>query len=153
MNGTFEGNIKQGIAYRETVSVAHQPVDILVSEAKDEGTITASHTNKYPLEGLNDLKVMLIAKEENIVATDTLTFKFYKRQDIDGITSFSEIYQTANYTVLTTGVTAGQCKVFTLDDTDEIIKYATHFSVATTAGIAIPADGYGVLLVGKYLAV
>ena len=50
MNGTFEGNIKQGIAYRETVSVAHQPVDILVSEAKDEGTITASHTNKYPLE-------------------------------------------------------------------------------------------------------
>ena len=153
MNGTFEGNIKQGIAYRETVSVAHQPVDILISEAKDKGVITASHANKYPLEGLNDLKVMLIAKTKNIVATDTLTFKFYKRQDIDGKTEFLEINQSANYTVLTTGVTAGQCKVFTLEDTDEIIKYATHFSVATTAGIAIPADGFGVLLVGKYLAV
>jgi hypothetical protein len=153
MSGTFEGNIKQGVAYREMVAVTHQPVDILVSEAKDEGTIVASHANKYPLEGLNELKVMLIAKTENIVATDTLTFKFYKRQEVDGVTTFSEIYQSANYTVLTTGVTAGQCKIFTVDDADEIIKHATHFSVATTAGIAIPADGYGVMLVGKSLAV
>ena len=153
MNGTFEGNIKQGIAYRETVSVAHQPVDILVNEAKDEGTIVASHANKYPLEGLNELKVMLFAKEENIVATDTLTFKFYKRQDIDGVTGFSEIYQAANYTVATAAVTAGQCKIFDVEDTDEIIKLATHFSLATNTGIAIPADGYGVLLVGKSLAV
>lgn len=153
MNGTFEGNIKQGIAYRGMVSVAHQPVDILVSEAKDEGTIVASHSNKYPLEGLNELKVMLFAKEKNITATDTLTFKFYKRQDVDGVTGFSEIYQAANYTVATAAVTAGQCKIFTVDDTDEIIKLATHFSLVTSAGIAIAADGYGVLLVGKYLAV
>lgn len=153
MTGTFERNMEHGVADRDVVSVAYQPVDIVIDEAKDEGTIEASHTDIYPLEGLNDLKVMLIAKAKNITATDTLTFKFYKRQAIDGVVSFSEIYQASNYTVVTEGVTAGQCKVFSVDDDDDIIKLATHFSVATTAGIAIPADGYGVMLVGKSLAV
>ena len=138
---------------RDFVAGVRQVVVDDVSEAGSEGTLSCTHAlSKKPLNGNDGLCVYLHAVGRNITATDTLTFKFYIEEKI-GTNVFSEIYQSANYTVVTAGVTAGQVKRFEVDDTDEIIKHATHYSVASTSGIAIPTGGKGMLQVGKYLAV
>ena len=134
---------------RDIVALTGQEVVDVLDRAAPTETVVATHDLKLPLNGKNDLVVYLMCTGANIVATDTLTFKFYIRETINGVDSFTEIYQAANYTVTTAGVTAGQVKKFAVTDTDDIIKNATHYSVATTAGIAMPALCYGVLLVGK----
>lgn len=138
---------------RDFVAGVRQEVVNTLDEAGSEETLECAHTTKYPLNGLDEVNVYLFAKDENIVATDTLTFKFYIRETIGVSEEYSEIYQSSNYTVVTEGVTAGQVRKFTVDDSDDIIKNATHYSVATSAGIAIPANGAGKLQVGKSLAV
>ena len=134
---------------RDIVALTGQEVVDVLDRAAPTETITATHDLKLPLNGKNELAAYLMCTGANIVATDTLTFKFYIRETINGVDSFNEIYQAANYTVTTAGVTAGQVKKFAVTDTDNIIKNATHYSVAASAGIAMPANCYGVLLVGK----
>lgn len=134
---------------RDIVALTGQEVVDVLDRAAPTETITATHNLKLPLNGKNELVAYLMCTGANIVATDTLTFKFYIREIINGVDSFNEIYQAANYTVLTTGVTADQVRKYSVTDSDGIIKSATHYSVATTAGIAMPALCYGVLLVGK----
>lgn len=134
---------------RDIVALTGQEVVDVLDRAAPTETIATTHDLKLPLNGKNELVAYVMCTGANIVATDTLTFKFYIRETINGVDSFNEIYQAANYTVTTAGVTAGQVKKFAVTDTDDIIKNATHYSVATTAGIAMPALCYGVLLVGK----
>jgi len=110
-------------------------------------------TGFFRTNGLDQFCVWLHAVAQNIAATDTLTFTFYRREIVNGVVAFSEIYQAAKYTVVTTGVTAGQAKKFDVNDADEIIKHATHYTIATSAGIAIPTGGAGKITVGKSLAV
>jgi hypothetical protein len=129
--------------------VGQEVVDILATADPSESMSTA-HTDKYPLNGLNKLSVYLGCNGADIVDTDTLTFKFYIREAVNDVDSFLEINQTANYTVTTTGVTAGEIKRFEIEDTDDIIKNATHYSVASTGTIDTPANCYAVLFVGKY---
>jgi hypothetical protein len=134
---------------RDIVALTGQEVVDVLNRAAPTETIAATHDLKLPLNGKNELAAYLMCTGANIVATDTLTFKFYIRETINGKDEFPEINQSANYTVTTAGVTAGQVKKFAVTDTDNIIKNATHYSVATSAGIEMPANCYGVLLVGK----
>lgn len=140
---------KANDSIRDFVALVNQEVIDVISEAIPTGMLSSTHTTKRPLNGMNEINVYLCCTGANIVAVDTLTFKFYIREKINGVEKFNEIYQAANYTVLTTGVTADQVRKYSVTDTNGIIKSATHYSVASTAGIAMPALCYGVLSVGK----
>lgn len=161
--GRGETTLRNGDDVRDMVAGCRQEMVDVVCEAISEGTLEITPslpsvsapegTGFYRTNGLDQLCVWLHAVAQNITATDTITFTFYRREVINGVVSFSEIYQAAKYTVVTTGVTAGQTKKFLVDDTDEIIQHATHYTVATSAGIAIPTGGAGKITVGKSLAV
>jgi hypothetical protein len=140
---------KANDSIRDFVALVNQEVIDVISEAIPTGTLSSTHTTKRPLNGMNEINVYLCCTGANIVAVDTLTFKFYIREKINGVEKFNEIYQAANYTVLTTGVTADQVRKYSVTDSDSIIKSATHYSVASTAGIAMPALCYATLAVGK----
>lgn len=140
---------KANDSIRDFVALVNQEVIDVISEAIPTGTLLSTHTTKRPLNGMNEINVYLCCTGANIVAVDTLTFKFYIREKINGVEKFNEIYQAANYTVLTTGVTADQVRKYSVTDSDSIIKSATHYSVASTAGIAMPALCYATLAVGK----
>lgn len=139
-------------AVRDIVTSVGQEVIDIISQKKPTETISSTHDKKYALNGNTQLAVYLACTGANIAATDTLTFKFYVRQQINGIDKFLEIAQTSNYTVTTAGVTADKVSKIDLDDADDIIKNATHYSVATSAGIAMPANCHGVLFIGKHFA-
>ena len=140
---------KANDALRDFVALTNQEVVDVISEAIPTGTLSSAHSTKRPLNGMNELNVYLACTGANIAAADTLTFKFYIAEEINGVRKFNEIYQAANYTVLTTGVTADQVRKYSVTDTDGIIKSATHYSFATTAGIAMPALCYGILSIGR----
>jgi Ca2+-binding RTX toxin-like protein len=139
-------------AVRDIVTSVGQEVIDIISQKKPTETISSTHDKKYALNGNTQLAVYLACTGANIAATDTLTFKFYVRQQVNGIDKFLEIAQTSNYTVTTAGVTADKVSKIDLDDADDIIKNATHYSVATSAGIAMPANCHGVLFIGKHFA-
>jgi len=141
---------KANSSIRDLVSPVGQEVIDVVSKASPTESLATTHATRYPLNGLNKLNLYVACTGANIVATDTLTFKFYIRQVINDVDTHLEIDQIANYEVTTTGVTAGDIERYEVDDTDDIIKNATHYSVVTAAGIAMPATCYGVLIVGKY---
>lgn len=125
--------------------VGQETINVIDRKAPTE-TITASHTNKFSLEGMNKLYLYLGCTGANIVATDTFTFKFYIREAVNVKNVDLEI---GEITVTTTGVTADQIEKFEVEDPDDFVKNATHYSVASDAGIAMSADCYGVLIVGK----